>query len=55
MTPDELCAWCSIPLGDAEHILRFEGRFYHPGCLIQHRLELRATGSVKSLSTAKLG
>jgi hypothetical protein len=32
-----------MPIDASGHALRFGGRLYHPGCLIQHRVELRAT------------
>jgi hypothetical protein len=36
--PTESCAWCLMPIGDFERVLRFMGQLYHPGCLIQRRL-----------------
>ncbi|MGH7342868.1 MAG: hypothetical protein ACREKH_20480 [Candidatus Rokuibacteriota bacterium] len=42
---------------DGDRIVRFEGLLYHPGCLIQHRLELRAqtdgSGSLAAPATAE--
>jgi hypothetical protein len=37
VTTADVCAWCSMPIGDFERALRFFGKLYHPGCLIRYR------------------
>ena len=51
MALTELCARCLARTDDAQHILRFMGHLYHPGCLIQHRLELRLLTAAPAVST----